>query len=54
KLFYDDPLEKQYVYLQAQFPSVTLKKKVMLSFQAGYIFVQTDKPIYTPASTGTI
>uniref|UniRef100_A0A672QEP5 Complement C3-like n=1 Tax=Sinocyclocheilus grahami TaxID=75366 RepID=A0A672QEP5_SINGR len=50
--FSDDPLEKQYVHLQAQFPSVTLEKVVMLSFQSGYIFVQTDKPIYTPASTG--
>uniref|UniRef100_A0A671NQ49 Complement C3-like n=1 Tax=Sinocyclocheilus anshuiensis TaxID=1608454 RepID=A0A671NQ49_9TELE len=50
-LFSDDPLEKQYVYLQAQFPSVTLEKVVLLSFQSGYIFVQTDKPIYTPAST---
>uniref|UniRef100_A0A8C1Q2Z2 Complement component c3a, duplicate 6 n=1 Tax=Cyprinus carpio TaxID=7962 RepID=A0A8C1Q2Z2_CYPCA len=49
--FSDDPLEKQYVYLQAQFPSFTLEKVVMLSFQSGYIFVQTDKPIYTPAST---
>ncbi|KTF81587.1 hypothetical protein cypCar_00030779 [Cyprinus carpio] len=49
--FSDDPLEKQYVYLQAQFSSVTLEKVVMLSFQSGYIFVQTDKPIYTPAST---
>ncbi|XP_073698015.1 uncharacterized protein [Garra rufa] len=49
--FSDDPLEKQYVYLQAQFPSTTLEKTVMLSFQSGYIFVQTDKPIYTPAST---
>uniref|UniRef100_A0A672K5P9 Macroglobulin domain-containing protein n=1 Tax=Sinocyclocheilus grahami TaxID=75366 RepID=A0A672K5P9_SINGR len=49
-LFSDDPLEKQYVYLQAQFPSVTLEKVVLLSFQSGYIFVQTDKPIYTPAS----
>ncbi|KTF83544.1 hypothetical protein cypCar_00038413, partial [Cyprinus carpio] len=47
----DDPLEKHYVYLQAQFPSVTLEKVVLLSFQSGYIFVQTDKPIYTPAST---
>uniref|UniRef100_A0A8C1RIC0 Complement component c3a, duplicate 6 n=1 Tax=Cyprinus carpio TaxID=7962 RepID=A0A8C1RIC0_CYPCA len=45
---------KQYVYLQAQFPSFTLEKVVMLSFQSGYIFVQTDKPIYTPASTETI
>uniref|UniRef100_A0A8C1WYH3 Uncharacterized protein n=1 Tax=Cyprinus carpio TaxID=7962 RepID=A0A8C1WYH3_CYPCA len=51
KFFSDDPLEKQYVYLQAQFPSVTLEKVVMVSFQMGYIFVQTDKPIYTPAST---
>ncbi|KAL1276207.1 hypothetical protein QQF64_035830 [Cirrhinus molitorella] len=46
-----DPLEKKYVYLQAKFPSVTLEKVVMLSFQSGYIFVQTDKPIYTPGST---
>ncbi|XP_067296783.1 complement C3-like [Pseudorasbora parva] len=51
KLFSDDPLEKQYVYLQAQFLSHTLEKVVMVSFQSGYIFVQTDKPIYTPAST---
>uniref|UniRef100_A0A671NVS6 Complement C3-like n=1 Tax=Sinocyclocheilus anshuiensis TaxID=1608454 RepID=A0A671NVS6_9TELE len=49
--FSDDPLEKQYVYLQAQFPSITLEKVVLLSFQTGYLFVQTDKPIYTPAST---
>ncbi|KAK9981497.1 hypothetical protein ABG768_001027 [Culter alburnus] len=49
--FSNDPLEKQYVYLQAQFPSHTLEKVVMVSFQSGYIFVQTDKPIYTPAST---
>ncbi|XP_056621796.1 complement C3-like [Triplophysa dalaica] len=49
--FSDDPLEKQYVCLQAEFPSKTLEKVVMVSFQSGYIFVQTDKPIYTPAST---
>ncbi|KAK9981652.1 hypothetical protein ABG768_001176 [Culter alburnus] len=49
--FSDDPLEKQYVNLQAQFPSKTVEKVVMVSFQSGYIFVQTDKPIYTPAST---
>ncbi|XP_056311798.1 complement C3-like isoform X2 [Danio aesculapii] len=49
-LFSDDPLEKQYVYLQAEFPTQTLEKVVMLSFQSGYIFVQTDKSIYTPGS----
>ncbi|XP_073700483.1 complement C3-like [Garra rufa] len=49
--FSDDPLEKQYVYLQARFPTVTLEKMIMVSFQSGYIFAQTDKPIYTPAST---
>ncbi|XDV16062.1 hypothetical protein PO909_015932, partial [Leuciscus waleckii] len=42
--FSDDPLEKQYVYLQAQFPSKILEKVVMVSFQSGYIFVQTDNP----------
>ncbi|XP_051982648.1 complement C3-like [Xyrauchen texanus] len=49
--FSDDPLEKQYVYLQAEFPSKVLEKVVMVSFQSGYIFIQTDKPIYTPTST---
>ncbi|XP_043094012.1 complement C3 [Puntigrus tetrazona] len=51
KFFSDDPLEKQYVYLQARFPTTTLEKVVMVSFQSGYIFVQTDKPLYTPSST---
>ncbi len=41
---------KQYVYLQAQFPDQVLEKVVLVSFQSGYIFIQTDKTLYTPDS----
>ncbi|XP_041759822.2 complement C3-like [Coregonus clupeaformis] len=49
--FVDDPKQKQYVVLQAKFPDRVLEKVVLVSFQSGYIFIQTDKTIYTPAST---
>ncbi|KAJ6657699.1 hypothetical protein lerEdw1_002200 [Lerista edwardsae] len=42
---------KQYVYVQATSQLFTLEKIVLLSFHSGYIFIQTDKPIYTPGST---
>uniref|UniRef100_A0A672I7E8 Uncharacterized protein n=1 Tax=Salarias fasciatus TaxID=181472 RepID=A0A672I7E8_SALFA len=45
---------KQYVYLQAQFPDVTLEKIVLVSLQSGYIFIQTDKTLYTPSSKGRV
>ncbi|KAJ4921748.1 hypothetical protein JOQ06_016458 [Pogonophryne albipinna] len=48
--FSKDPSIKQYVYLQAQFPDRLLEKVVLVSFQSGYIFIQTDKTIYTPNS----
>ncbi|XP_008300942.1 complement C3-like [Stegastes partitus] len=48
--FRKDPNVKQYVYLQAQFPDRLLEKVVMVSFQSGYIFIQTDKTLYTPNS----
>ncbi|KAK1886212.1 Complement C3 [Dissostichus eleginoides] len=48
--FSKDPSNKQYVYLQAQFPDRLLEKVVMVSFQSGYIFIQTDKTLYTPSS----
>ncbi|XP_041788921.1 complement C3-like [Chelmon rostratus] len=48
--FSKDPNIKQYVYLQAQFPDRLLEKVVLVSFQSGYIFIQTDKTIYTPNS----
>ncbi len=46
------PNVKQYVYLQAQFPDRLLEKVVLVSFQSGYIVIQTDKTIYTPNSQG--
>ncbi|CAJ1053159.1 complement C3 [Xyrichtys novacula] len=48
--FSRDPNMKQYVYLQAQFPDRLLEKVVLVSFQSGYIFIQTDKTLYTPNS----
>uniref|UniRef100_A0A8C8DL88 Complement component c3a, duplicate 5 n=1 Tax=Oryzias sinensis TaxID=183150 RepID=A0A8C8DL88_9TELE len=48
--FNKDPTVKQYVYLEAAFPDRTLEKVVMVSFHSGYIFIQTDKTLYTPNS----
>ncbi|KAF3833602.1 hypothetical protein F7725_024806 [Dissostichus mawsoni] len=50
--FSRDPSIKQYVYLQAQFPDRLLEKVVLVSFQSGHIFIQTDKTLYTPNSRG--
>uniref|UniRef100_A0A671YE26 NTR domain-containing protein n=1 Tax=Sparus aurata TaxID=8175 RepID=A0A671YE26_SPAAU len=47
-----DPNIKQYVFLQANFPGKLLEQIVLVSFQSGYIFIQTDKTLYTPGSTG--
>nr|XP_046263044.1 complement C3-like isoform X2 [Scatophagus argus] len=48
--FNRDPNMRQYVYLLAEFPDRVLEKVVLVSFQSGYIFIQTDKPLYTPNS----
>lgn len=45
---------KQNVYLQAQFPDRLLEKVVLVSFQSGYVFIQTDKTLYTPNSKGEL
>ncbi|XP_075758404.1 A.superbus venom factor 1 [Pelodiscus sinensis] len=46
-----DAQTKEYVYLQAKSSLFTLEKVVLVSFHSGYIFIQTDKTIYTPGST---
>ncbi|CAL8271329.1 unnamed protein product [Gadus morhua 'NCC'] len=49
--FKANPDLKQHVSLEARFSdSTTLKKVVLLSLQSGHIFIQTDKPLYTPNS----
>uniref|UniRef100_A0AAY5F0M5 Complement C3a, tandem duplicate 4 n=1 Tax=Electrophorus electricus TaxID=8005 RepID=A0AAY5F0M5_ELEEL len=50
--FNSDSAEKQFVYLKATFPERSVEKMIMVSFQSGYIFLQTDKTIYTLDSTG--
>uniref|UniRef100_A0A3P9M598 Complement component c3a, duplicate 5 n=1 Tax=Oryzias latipes TaxID=8090 RepID=A0A3P9M598_ORYLA len=49
-IFKKDPTAKQYVFLEAEFPGRILQNVVMVSFQSGYIFIQTDKTLYTPNS----
>ncbi|KAJ8283257.1 hypothetical protein COCON_G00021070 [Conger conger] len=39
---------KQFVYLNAKFGSHVVEAEVLLSFHSGYIFIQTDKPLYNP------
>ena len=43
---------KQYVYLEAHFPDRLLEKVVLVKFDSASIFIQTDKPLYTPGSKG--
>ncbi|XP_068853992.1 A.superbus venom factor 1-like [Aphelocoma coerulescens] len=42
---------KQFVAVTARVGTVTLEKVLLVSLQSGHIFVQTDKPIYTPGAT---
>uniref|UniRef100_A0A6I8PYC6 Complement C3 n=1 Tax=Xenopus tropicalis TaxID=8364 RepID=A0A6I8PYC6_XENTR len=40
----------QFVYVSVSSGSCTLEKVVLLQYSSGYIFIQTDKTIYTPGS----
>ncbi|PIO39686.1 hypothetical protein AB205_0048090 [Aquarana catesbeiana] len=46
-----DRNEKQFVYITVRSSVCSLEKVVMLGHQSGYVFIQTDKTIYTPGST---
>ncbi|TEA33296.1 hypothetical protein DBR06_SOUSAS8010161 [Sousa chinensis] len=41
----------KFVTVQAAFGNVLVEKVVLISLQSGYLFIQTDKTIYTPGST---
>ncbi|XP_043940645.1 complement C3-like [Protopterus annectens] len=43
-----DLKQKQFVLLTAKSDVATLEKPILVSFQSGYIFIQTDKPLYIP------
>ena len=51
-----NPEDPQYVYLHASCQDAALSfdegTPILLSYKAGYLFVQTDKPIYTPRQKG--
>ncbi|KAM9312105.1 venom factor-like [Gastrophryne carolinensis] len=43
-----DPAKKQFVYVNVV--ACRLEKVIMVSYQSGFIFIQTDKPLYTPGA----
>ncbi|XP_042334268.1 complement C5 [Sceloporus undulatus] len=47
----DPKASVQYVYLEAVSPHFTKEKKMPVTYDNGFLFVQTDKPIYTPDQT---
>ena len=52
-----ESMDKQFVYLVAKSDdahfSFHKEAKILLSYKDGMVFIQTDKPIYTPRQSGT-
>uniref|UniRef100_A0A8C5RYF1 Complement C5 n=1 Tax=Laticauda laticaudata TaxID=8630 RepID=A0A8C5RYF1_LATLA len=45
----NDPQKRvESIYLEATSPHFTRQKKMLLTYDNGFLFIQTDKPIYTP------
>uniref|UniRef100_A0A8C8ZES8 Complement C3 n=1 Tax=Prolemur simus TaxID=1328070 RepID=A0A8C8ZES8_PROSS len=42
---------RKFVIIRASFGPTVVEKPVLVSLQSGYLFIQTDKTIYTPGST---
>ncbi|KAG9467796.1 hypothetical protein GDO78_014281 [Eleutherodactylus coqui] len=49
--FQKDSKKKQFVSVNVKSNMCNLNKVVLVSFHTGYIFIQTDKPIYNPGTT---
>lgn len=47
---FKDTTRKHYVNVVVRSKECSLEKVVLLSFHSGYIFIQTDKPIYNPGT----
>ncbi|XP_066449842.1 venom factor-like [Eleutherodactylus coqui] len=45
-----EPKKTYYVSVQVSSSQCTMNKIILVSFHSGYIFIQTDKTIYTPGS----
>uniref|UniRef100_A0A8C5SLP1 Anaphylatoxin-like domain-containing protein n=1 Tax=Laticauda laticaudata TaxID=8630 RepID=A0A8C5SLP1_LATLA len=49
-----DSRQNQYVIVKVSGLPVEQEKVVLLSYQSGFVFIQTDKGIYTPGSPGKL
>ncbi|XP_048473761.1 complement C3-like [Rhincodon typus] len=46
-----DTMLPEYVVVEAVSKTFHLERNILISYQIGHIFIQTDKPIYTPTQT---